>query len=101
MNTSHLVRSTDPLSSVMAAEKAPRFAHTHRARIVSALAVCLQICPERGATAHEIAQESGLTVVQVDRRLIELQRAGLARVLQHDDGADYIRDGYRCWTLGK
>lgn len=84
-----LVRAHDPLSSVMAAEASLQFSGTHCDRILAALA-------DQQLTAHEIAQITGLTVVQVDRRLPELKRAGAARVVTMH-GFDVIKDGYRVW----
>ena len=49
-----------------------------------------------GQCAEEIAEMTGLTVVQIDRRTIELQRKGLIRVRQYR-GADEIRHGMRVW----
>lgn len=90
MNVQTMVRASDPLSSVMAAEGALRFAGTHRDRIRAAL-------QEGGRmTAHEIADATGLTVVQVDRRLPELRQAGEARVCS-DVLGDMMRDGFRVW----
>lgn len=99
MTTMHLVRATDPVSSVMAAERTPKFAGKHCDQILAALGVCLQICPEQGATSAEIAAEAGLSIEQVCRRLPDLVKAEKVRVLKHDDGADYIRNNFRCWTL--
>ncbi len=95
----HLARAADPPTSHLAAQRSRTFATGHAERVMAALATCLQICHERGATAAEIAAESGLTVVQVARRLPELQKAGRVKVLEHDDGADVIRAGFRCWAL--
>ena len=87
--TAHLVRAHDPLSSVLAAERAPSFSGVHCDRILSAL--------KRGpATAHELQKLTGLTVVQIDRRLPELFRNAKARVVQVDD-ADLMRGGARVW----
>lgn len=95
----NLARASDPLTSHEAAARVPKFSTGQYKRIMDALAVCLQICSERGATAAEIGSEAGLTVVQVDRRLHELRKAGRIRVLVHDDGGDVMRDGFRCWGL--
>lgn len=86
------VRASDPVSSIEAAENASRFARSHCVQIISALE------QHEGLTADEIADMTGLTVVQIDRRLPELARAGKARVLQHD-GLDMIRNGYRVWGI--
>lgn len=85
----HLVRAHDPLSSVLAAERAPLFAGKHCDRILAALR-------GRPSTAHEIQAATGLTVVQIDRRLPDLAKAGKARVVQCG-GEDLMRGGARVW----
>jgi len=40
---------------------------------------------------------TGLTVVQIDRRLPDLKASGLARVVKLDDGAVMVRNGARVW----
>lgn len=83
-------RRNDPQTSHQAADRAERFAKSHAGRILFAL--------QRAAlTASEIGHVTGLSVVQVDRRLPELQRAGRAYVLQQG-GQDVTRDGYRVWS---
>ena len=90
MQVQHLVRASDPLSSVMAAEAAIKFAGNHCDRILADLR-------KRGqATPHEMQCTTGLTVVQIDRRLPELLKAGRVRVVQRG-GADLIRGGARVW----
>lgn len=83
-------RRTDPDTSKQAAAKAARFAASHSGRILAAL-------QQLGTgTANDIAQATGLSVVQVDRRLPELQRAGkVSLVLVY--GEPLQRDGYRVW----
>lgn len=88
------VRAQDPATSVAAAERSARFANSHKGRILFALE-CLG-----NATAHEIGANTGLTVEQVDRRMVELQRDEMAEVLQLA-GHDVVRDGYRVWRIGK
>ena len=88
----HLVRASDPITSVMAAEACAAFSGPHCDRILAAL----QQAP---ATAHELQARTGLTVVQIDRRLPELRRAGKARVSQHM-GEDLVRNGARVWEIG-
>lgn len=85
-----LVRASDPLTSVLAAEGALEFAGSHCDRIKAALT------KHECMTAAEIARATGLTVVQIDRRMPELERVGVASVVQHE-GEDLIRDGYRVW----
>lgn len=90
MQAQALVRATDPLSSVLAAERAAKFAGNHCDRILADLR-------KRGqATPHEMQSTTGLTVVQIDRRLPELLKAGRVRVVQRG-GADLIRGGARVW----
>lgn len=85
----HLFRAGDPLTSALAADRTPKFASGHHALILNAL--------RRGpATPHELQRPTGLTVVQIDRRLPELKRAGLARVVQAA-GQDVSRGGSRVW----
>jgi predicted transcriptional regulator len=86
------VRASDPVTSVEAAERAAKFATSHAGRILSALRL-------HGAlTAHEIGTRTGLTVVQVDRRLPELKESGCVAVQQDGDG-DLVRDGFRVWCV--
>jgi len=89
------VRASDPVTSVMAAESAEMFAGKHKDRIRLALTKL------KSATAHDIARVTGLTVVQVDRRLPELKRDGVADVVEASPGVDLLRDGFRVWALKK
>lgn len=88
------VRASDPLSSLQAADNAALFAGAHKGRISAALDML------GTGTAHEIAKATGLTVVQVDRRLPELKRDDVARVLEAG-GQDVMRGGFRVWVLEK
>lgn len=84
-------RLRDPITSKTAAIESAAFARTHSERILVAL--------EDGTkTAKEISRITGLTVVQIDRRLPELQRAGKVRIVQID-GSDLVREGFRVWGL--
>lgn len=89
-----LARARDPLTSITAAEQAQNFSGSHRTKIQRALSLI------GSGTAHDIATKTGLSVVQVDRRLPELQREDVAHVLQLN-GEDFVRNGYRVWTLKK
>lgn len=82
-------RNTDPATSHIAAERAKRFADSHVRRILAALKY-------GEMNAQEIGEYTGLTVVQVDRRTIELQRKGLIRVKQKN-GHDMVWNGMRVW----
>lgn len=85
-------RRTDPVTSHQAAANAYRFACSHAGRIVAAL-------DQLGSgTAQEIGEHCGLSVVQVDRRLTELQRAGRALVLHGLNNKPVTRNGYRVWA---
>lgn len=83
------VRAQDPITSVEAAERAAEFAGSHKERILRALG-------DAELSAREIAKASGLELVQVDRRLHELQRDRLAEVVTAG-GADVARGGCRVW----
>jgi hypothetical protein len=83
-------RRTDPGTSKAAAVNADRFASTHAGRILQAL-------KEGPRTAHGLAAMTGLQVVQVDRRLPEMARAGLACVMQDEVGNDVVVGGFRVW----
>lgn len=86
------VRAHDPVSSIGAAERSMDFSNTHKGRIQAALTRL------GTATAHEIGEACGLSVVQTDRRLPELLRDGVAEVLQLA-GEDVMRNGFRVWRL--
>lgn len=96
MNTQTLVRRTDPQTSHQAAQQAALFAPAHAARIHEALLNG----PNGGMNAEQIGHATGLTVVQVDRRTIELQRRGLIRVRQVN-GSDVVLNGMRVWEAMK
>ena len=90
MQAQNLVRASDPISSVLAAERAIKFAGNHCDRILADL-------KRRGqATPHEMQCTTGLTVVQIDRRLPDLLKAGKAQVVQRG-GVDLMRGGARVW----
>jgi hypothetical protein len=87
-------RASDPITSHSAAAMVCHFSNSHKTRILEAIkSVSNQ---SLGATAGEIAAASGLSVVQVDRRLIELQRESRAYVVKYA-GGDLVRGGYRVW----
>jgi hypothetical protein len=89
-------RKRDPETSHAAAAKASRFSESHAGRIHVALT-------QGPATAHELAERTGLTVVQIDRRLPDLAALKLARVVTTDGkpveegGTPETRDGFRVW----
>jgi hypothetical protein len=82
-------RKRDPQTSHVAAAKAARFSESHAGRIH----VALMGGP---ATAHALAERTGLTVVQIDRRLPDLSALKLARVVMLL-GKPVTRDGFRVW----
>ena len=84
-------RLLDPQTSQHAATQAAVFAGSHCERIQAAL-------EDGPLTAKEISRATHLTVVQVDRRLPELERQGKTQVVKVD-GIDLTRNGYRVWRL--
>jgi hypothetical protein len=91
-NVKHLVRANDPLTSLNAALATPKFSSGHKAIILEAL-------KSGPMTAKEIERCTHLTVVQIDRRMIELARSKCITVLTLNDGADVVRGGCRVWRL--
>jgi hypothetical protein len=83
-------RRCDPDTSKASARKAAKFAASHAGRIYHALML------NGPMTAHEL-NITGLTVVQCDRRLPELESIGLVRVMKHENGKDVVRNGARVW----
>ncbi len=77
-------RRKDPATSHAAAKKAIGVAVSHRNRIMAAL--------EKPGNIYELAARSGISHVAVARRMIELQRMGLA------DPTDEKREGCRVWA---
>jgi predicted ArsR family transcriptional regulator len=84
-------RRSDPETSHAAAARSHAFSESHAGRIHVALT-------QGPATAHELSERIGLTVVQIDRRLPELRRAGMARVVV-EDGESLTRGGFRVWAV--
>lgn len=87
--TCRRVRASDAASSMIAAERASEFAVTHSERILRAMR-------EGQLSAHQIARLTGLTVVQVDRRLPELLDAKRVELVT-EGGEPLLRAGYRVW----
>ena len=85
-------RRTDPSTSHAAARNAVRFAESHKDRILAALC-------DGPATAHQISERTGLTVVQIDRRLPELQRDGLAAPMLDGCMCEVVFNGARVWEV--
>ena len=65
-------RRSDPITSHKAAERAKGFAGGHAGRIL------LMLQSHGPRSAHALSLIVGLTVVQIDRRLPELKKLGLA-----------------------
>lgn len=91
MSTS-LARNTDPITSHQAAARAACFKASHADRILDGLAEL------RHATVHELSAHIGLAVVQIARRMPEMQSKGQVR-LRQIDGAPAIRGGARVWEM--
>jgi hypothetical protein len=64
----HLVRATDPLTSINAAENSAKFSGGHKALILESL-------KDGAKSVRELERCTGLTVVQIDRRMAELKRS--------------------------
>lgn len=84
-------RRTDPETSKTAARRAADFSQSHAGRILLALQRHGWLSPK------ELEQLVGLSVVQIDRRTVELQRLGLIAVCKNEDGTDMVRGGCRVW----
>ena len=83
-------RSSDPSTSQHAAMLSLAFSGKHKDRILFAL-------QQHGPAAPpKLENLTGLTIVQIDRRLIEMQRDGLIRVVMAG-GAELVAGGYRVW----
>jgi hypothetical protein len=85
------VRRRDPATSHKAAAMSVRFADSHGNRIVEALKEHGRMSPVG------IGGMTGLTVVQVDRRVIELERAGRIRQVKDDAGNPVVWNLCRVW----
>jgi hypothetical protein len=85
-----LARDTDPTTSHEAAARVGEFASEHHQAIILALT-------GRKGTIYQIGEWTGLTHVQVARRMVELERGGIAR----PDGTAEGPTGRQCrvWRL--
>jgi predicted transcriptional regulator len=87
-------RRSDPQTSHAAAARAASFASTHAGRIHVALT-------QGPATAHELSERTGLSVVQIDRRVSQMCEEGFIRVVTEDGkpvaegGKPVTRGGFR------
>lgn len=90
-NAEIAARRSDPATSHAAAARAAGFHASHAGRILLALQLHGQSSP------HRLEGLVGLSVVQIDRRLPELKRAGLARVVTTNDGVEQVERGARIW----
>jgi hypothetical protein len=88
----HLARATDPLTSINAAENSVKFSGGHKALILEAL--------ESGAkSVRELERCTGLTVVQIDRRMAELKRLDAIELVILNDGSELMLEGTRVYRL--
>ena len=94
----HLARRTDPETSHTAAARAATITADHETRILAAITKA----GERGACSKEIARATGLTHVQVDRRLAGMRERGLILRLYERDEDDVRRlvkrEGCAVWV---
>ena len=79
-------RKSDPGTSQAAAKRADRFAKSHAGRILAVF----QSNATFTWTAHELAIQTGLSVVQIDRRLHEMPQI---------ERAGFALDGFTAWRL--
>jgi hypothetical protein len=87
-----LARTSDPATSHDAANKALSFKSSHAKRILAVLRVY-------GPMASCQMEVVGLSVVQADRRLYELERARLIVVATSENGNEIRVNGCRVWRL--
>lgn len=87
-----LARRADPETSKQAAREAVTFTGKHEAAIFGAI----HDAGERGATAKEIARSTGLTDVQVNRRLGAMGERGLIE-RRYEGGELVKREGCAIW----
>jgi len=80
-----VARRTDPQTSHDAAKRAERFAATHAGKIIAALKA------HGPSTPEGLSLVTGLTVVQIDRRMHEIQAQGLA------EPTGEVVNGFRVW----
>lgn len=85
-------RRSDPLTSHKAAAKADRFASSHAGRILAVF----ETWRSQHMPAYAIAEFSGLTVVQVCRRLPEMTEL---EVVKDAAGNEVEMRGFRLWKL--
>lgn len=94
----HLARGTDPETSHDAAAKALGFAGAHEKLIAEAI----EAAGEHGACSKEVARRTGLTHVQVDRRLAGMNKRFLITRLYERDADDVRRlvkrEGCAVWV---
>ena len=79
INDNHRRRNTDPATSHASAGRVKEFDKGIFGKIVLMLAVHDSM--RHGMTSHELAEWTGLTVWQVNKRLPEMERMGLVQVL--------------------
>ena len=87
----HLVRSTDPLTSINAAENSVKFSNSHEAKILEALQYFAK-------SVRDLERCTGLSVVQIDRRMAKLKRDKKVELCMNGD-TELIREGTRVYRL--
>jgi hypothetical protein len=87
----HLVRATDPLTSIIAAENSIKFLGGHKAMILEAL-------KDGALSVRGLERCTGLTVVQIDRRMAKYKRDKLIELVTVGD-TELIREGTRVYRL--
>jgi hypothetical protein len=87
----HLVRATDPLTSITAAENSVKFSGGHKAMILEAL-------KDGAKSVRALERCTGLSIVQLDRRMSECKRLGLIELVMLGD-TELICEGTRVYRL--
>lgn len=87
-----LSRRTDPITSRVAAERAVNFRAKHESLIYGAIFEA----GDHGSTAKEIAAVTGLTDVQVNRRLGAMGQRGVIERNPHSDCSGFEQRGGCC-----
>lgn len=89
MNARQLARSTDPITSHMAAARVSEFAGSHQEIILGVLKRFGPLDPE------QLEFYTGIPAYAIRKRLPELQKTNLARPLSLDEAVSYTESGRR------
>jgi hypothetical protein len=88
----HLVRATDPLTSINAAENSVKFSGGHKAMILEAL-------KDGAKSVRALERCTELSVVQLDRRMAEMKAAKSIELVMLTKTDALIQEGTRVYRL--